>query len=326
MNDVFKKAAGAALPVANRRNALTTLSGMGVVTLFGCGGGSESASSTASTAAASTTSSTIDSATATALEVALSTAATCAVSAQEVEGPYPLSTILSNTAIVRSDMTEGKTGVPLTIRLKLLDVNNSCAPISNAAVYIWHCDKDGLYSGYDNSNNAGQAGLTYLRGIQVSDSTGRVTFKTIYPGWYVGRITHIHVQVFLNNDTGTTAMATTQMAFPLAITAAVYNSALYPKGQNTSVTSFAADNIFSDGTSTEMLTLSGSVVKGYVGGMVIGVDTSGATAASGSATAGTPPADGASGPAPSGPPPGASAPTTSSTTTTTTSTTSSTLL
>lgn len=320
MNDLFKKAAGAALPVANRRNALSTLGGMGVVSLFGCGGGNDSASPTAaSTTSTATASSTIDSATATALEVALSTAATCNIAAQEVEGPYPLSTILSNTAIVRSDITEGKTGVPLTIRLKLLDTNNNCAPLSNAAVYIWHCDKDGLYSGYDNTNNAGQAGLTYLRGIQVSDSTGRVTFKTIYPGWYVGRITHIHVQVFLNNNTGTTAMATTQMAFPLAITAAVYNSTLYPKGQNTSVTSFAADNIFSDGTSTEMLTLSGSVAKGYVGGLVIGVDTTGATAAAGSTVAGTPPADGASGPmdgVPSGPPPGASAPTSSGTTTT----------
>lgn len=302
MNDLFHKAAGAALPVANRRHALTALTGLGVVSLFGCGGSEDSAS-------VSTTSS-VDSATATAMEVALSSAATCVVSAQETEGPYPLATILSNTAIVRSDMTEGKTGVPLTIRLKLLDVNNNCAPISNAAVYIWHCDKDGLYSGYDTTNNAGQASKTYLRAIQVSDSTGRVTFKTIYPGWYVGRITHIHVQVFLNNDTGVTAMATTQMAFSPEITTAVYNTTLYPKGQNTSVTSFAQDNVFSDGTSTEMLTLSGSVAKGFAGGMVIGVDTSGATAAAGSATA-TPPADGASMPmdgVPPGLPPGAPQP------------------
>lgn len=304
MNDLFKKAAGTALPVANRRNALTSLTGLGVVSLFGCGGGREDSAS-------ASTASSIDSATATALEVALSSAATCVVSAQETEGPYPLASILSNTALVRSDMTEGKTGVPLTIRLKLLDVNNNCTPISHAAVYIWHCDKDGLYSGYDTTNNAGQAGKTYLRAIQVSDSTGRVTFKTIYPGWYVGRITHIHVQVFLNNDTGVTAMATTQMAFASEVTTAVYNCELYPKGQNSSVTSFAQDNVFSDGTSTEMLTLSGSVAKGFVGGMVIGVDTSGETAAAGSPM-GTPPADGASmpvdGAAPPALPPGAAQP------------------
>lgn len=144
-----------------------------------------------------------------------------------------------------------------------------CAPVSGAAVYIWHCDKDGLYSGYNATNKAGQTGLTYLRGIQVTDANGAVSFTTIYPGWYAGRITHIHVQVYLNNNLAVTATATTQLAFPQSVTQAVYNTALYTKGQNTSVASFAADNVFSDGTSTEMVAISGDASSGYLAGLTV---------------------------------------------------------
>ncbi len=188
---------------------------------------------------------------------------TCTLTPTETQGPYPLLAILSNTAMVRSDIREGKTGVPLTVKLTILDLSNGCTPVAGAAVYIWHCDKDGLYSGYSVSNNAGQAGLTYLRGIQVTDSNGLVTFTTIYPGWYAGRITHVHFQVYLNNNLSVTATATSQLAFPQATTQAVYNTSLYTKGQNNSVTSFAADNVFSDGTTYQMAGISGDATSGY---------------------------------------------------------------
>lgn len=205
------------------------------------------------------------------LTVTRSAAGSCTLTATEIDGPYPLYAILTNSAIVRSDIRESKTGIPLTLTLTVLSTGSSCAPISGAGIYIWHCDKDGLYSGYSTSNNAGQSGLTYLRGIQVTDSNGQVTFTTIYPGWYEGRITHIHVQVYLNDNLAVSATATTQLAFPQTITTAVYNSALYTKGQNTSVTSFSADNVFSDGTSTEMLTLSGDLSTGYSASMTISI-------------------------------------------------------
>jgi protocatechuate 3,4-dioxygenase beta subunit len=188
---------------------------------------------------------------------------TCTLTPTETEGPYPLLAILSNSAVVRSDVRESKTGVPLTVKLTILDLSNGCTPVSGAAVYIWHCDKDGLYSGYNVSNNTGQTGLTYLRGIQVTDSNGLVTFTTIYPGWYAGRITHVHFQVYLNNNLTVTATATSQLAFPQATTQAVYNTSLYTKGQNTSVTSFSADNVFSDGTTYQMATISGDSTNGY---------------------------------------------------------------
>lgn len=195
----------------------------------------------------------------------------CTLTATEVDGPYPLYAILSNATLVRSDIRESKTGIPLTLTLTVQDLSNGCTPIAGAAIYIWHCDKDGLYSGYSASNNAGQAGLTYLRGIQVTNANGQVTFTTIYPGWYAGRITHIHMQVYLNNNLAVTATATSQMAFPQAITQEVYSSALYSKGQNSSVSSFAADNIFSDGTGTEMLSISGDTANGYNASLTVTV-------------------------------------------------------
>jgi protocatechuate 3,4-dioxygenase beta subunit len=201
-----------------------------------------------------------------------SSGSNCAVIPSETQGPFPLLAILSNSAMVRQDITESKTGVPLTLTLTLEDVNNACAPIAGAAVYIWHCDKDGEYSGYSSNTNGNHLGETFLRGIQLSDANGQVTFTTIFPGWYAGRITHIHLQVYLNDNLAVTATATSQLAFPQTVTAAVYASSLYAaRGQNTSVTSFAADNVFSDGTTYQMASVSGSVASGLVASLNVGI-------------------------------------------------------
>jgi protocatechuate 3,4-dioxygenase beta subunit len=98
-----------------------------------------------------------------------------------------------------------------------------------------------------------------------------VTFQTIYPGWYAGRITHIHFQVYLTTLSGT-ASATSQLAFPPDITTAVYASSLYAaRGQNTSVTSFAADNVFSDGTQYQLATVTGTIAGGLGAALTVGV-------------------------------------------------------
>src|SRR5918911_974746 len=76
-------------------------------------------------------------------------ARSCALIPKETAGPYPLLSVLKDEKMVRRDVTEGKPGVPLTLVLKLVDVGAGCAPIANAAVYIWCCDKDGVYSGYE---------------------------------------------------------------------------------------------------------------------------------------------------------------------------------
>jgi protocatechuate 3,4-dioxygenase beta subunit len=195
----------------------------------------------------------------------------CVLVPSETDGPYPLYAILSNSALIRQDVTEGRPGLPLYLKIKLVNVNDNCAPITNAAVYVWHCDKDGIYSGY-NQPGGSTVGQTFCRGIQNTDCTGSVVFVTMYPGWYPGRITHLHFQVYLNDNTSITATRTSQIAFPPEVTTAVYNSPLYvAHGQNSSVAGFAQDNVFSDGTTYQMLTVSGDTTSGYVGRLTVGV-------------------------------------------------------
>ena len=115
-------------------------------------------------------------------------------------------------------------------------------------------------------------GQTFMRGIQLTDASGRVSFTTVYPGWYSGRITHVHFQVFLNNNRGGTATATSQLAFPAATTTAVYNSSLYSgDGQNNSVASNSADMVFSDGLQYQLANLSGDVASSFTSNLRIGV-------------------------------------------------------
>lgn len=193
----------------------------------------------------------------------------CVLIPSETQGPYPLLSVLSQPGMQRYDITEGRAGIPLLLELRLLNLSNGCQPIEGAALYLWHCDKDGVYSGYSQpgSNTVGQ---TFCRGIQFSDCNGVVRLLTLYPGWYAGRITHLHFQVYLNVAGSVTA--TSQLALPQAVTQAVYASPLYlARGQNTSVTSFAQDNVFSDGVERQMLNIEGSVGGGYLATIDIGV-------------------------------------------------------
>ena len=198
-------------------------------------------------------------------------ARSCALIPQETAGPYPLLEVLQDEKMIRRDITEGKTGVPLALTLKLVDINAACAPIANAAVYIWCCDKDGVYSGYQQPGHDTR-GQTFMRGIQRSNDKGVVRFTAIYPGWYTGRITHIHFQVYLNADTGGSATATSQLAFPQAITQAVYDSPLYAeRGQNTSVADFDHDSVFHDGVKLQLAKTKGSIDTGYAAKLLVGV-------------------------------------------------------
>lgn len=191
----------------------------------------------------------------------------CVLIPQETEGPYPLD-LSKNTTYFRQNITEGKTGLPLNLKISLVNVSNNCAPIANARVDIWQCDKDGVYSGY-NQPGANTVGQTFMRGIQVSDSAGQVNFVTVYPGWYSGRITHIHFQVFVTS----VLRATSQIAFPDAVNAAVYQTPLYvAKGQNRSVASNAADMVFSDGFESQLATVTpNTTTGGYDAAIVVGI-------------------------------------------------------
>lgn len=132
--------------------------------------------------------------------------ASCVFTPRQIEGPY-----FFETGFMRSDITEGRPGVPLDVRLQLVDVDDGCAPIENAVTEVWHCDADGIYSGYnvDEGNLADAQGETFLRGYQETDRNGRVTFQTIYPGWYPVRTIHIHVMALI----GGVEQVTTQIYF-----------------------------------------------------------------------------------------------------------------
>ncbi len=191
----------------------------------------------------------------------------CVLIPQETEGPYPLD-LSRNAAMFRQNITEGKTGLPLNLRLTIQNMSNNCAPIANARVDIWQCDKDGVYSGY-NQPGANTVGQTFMRGIQMTDSAGQVNFVTVYPGWYSGRITHIHFQVFVTS----VLRATSQIAFPDAVNNAVYQTPLYvAKGQNRSVVNNAADMVFSDGFESQLATLTANTTTGgYDAALTVGI-------------------------------------------------------
>jgi protocatechuate 3,4-dioxygenase beta subunit len=182
-------------------------------------------------------------------------AITCVLAPELTEGPY----YLPNERI-RRDITEGKPGTPLQLRLTVVNAS-SCKPIRGAAVDIWHADASGVYSGV-----AGNTG-TFLRGIQKTDRTGLAVFDTIYPGWYQGRAVHIHLKVHLGGN----VLHTGQLFFPDALSDQVYRAAPY-KARGNPDTPDDADAIYRNGGSRSLLhpVKSGS---GYVGSMVMGVHT-----------------------------------------------------
>lgn len=163
----------------------------------------------------------------------------CTLTPSATQGPYWL-----NLALLRKDITEGLPGVPLHLWLRIVDSN--CVPIDGAVVDVWHNETGGKYSGYQSQGTAGQ---TWLRGIQVTGSDGIATFRTIYPGWYPGRTTHIHLKVNPNS----TQDLTSQVYFPDSLTSRVYQLPPYDAhGQNP--TKNANDGIFTPETVMGTLT------------------------------------------------------------------------
>jgi len=188
-----------------------------------------------------------------------------------------VSNALALTGIVRSDirpsfgsLTGIAAGVQTTLQLTLVNTNSSCADLSGYAIYVWHCNRDGEYSLY------GVTDQNYLRGVQETDANGVATFTTIFPACYSGRMPHIHIEVYRTTTTATSytnKLKTTQLAFPVDVCTTVYSTAT---GYSASVTnfaqiSFATDMVFSDGTSTEMATVTGSVADGYTVALQVGI-------------------------------------------------------
>lgn len=188
-----------------------------------------------------------------------SSSGTCSVIETETEGPYPTH---SPASYVRSDITSDRTGYKMTVNITVNNSNNSCNALSGALVDIWHCDAEGNYSEYggSGSQSTNYTSVHFLRGRQTTDANGLVSFTSIFPGWYTGRATHIHVHIY--NSAGT-SLKVTQIAFPEGTGTALATVAGYSKGMS-GYTYNATDGVFSDGYTLELATITGSKTAGFV--------------------------------------------------------------
>ena len=265
---VFDQGLGFDVETITRRRLLQVLGfgaiSAGMFTIAGCAPGETAGPTAGSTAGptgvGSTTSPTNQ------------TGAACAVIPEETAGPFPGDgtngpDILSESGVVRPDITASigssttkAEGIPLEIRLQIVDAANGCAPIPGAAVYLWHCDREGRYSMYTN----GVEDENYLRGVQVAGDDGSVTFTSIFPGCYPGRWPHIHFEVYGSVADATDAskiIATSQIALPANACQEAYESAGYESSvTNLANTSLARDMVFGgDGGVHQIGTMSGSI-------------------------------------------------------------------
>lgn len=272
---------------SDRRQTLRwLLAGASAFPMMGCGGGSDSANDTASTTATTTPATTTTTTTPT--TTTTTTPGSCSVIPEETGGPYPgdgtnsnssgVVNVLTQTGVVRSDIrssfngaTGVAAGVPLTIKLQVVNTNGSCAALDGYAIYLWHCDRDGNYSLY----SSGVTTQNYLRGVQATDSSGILTFTSIFPGCYDGRVPHVHFEVYRSLAASTSAsnrIKTSQFTFPVATCNEVYASTGYSASvSNMARISLATDNVFSDGYSLQMSTVTGNVTDGYVATLTVGV-------------------------------------------------------
>ncbi len=180
----------------------------------------------------------------------------CTIAPTETEGPFPTKVPSSYT---RSDITDGRTGYKMTAKII---INSNCVPLAGALVDIWHCDAEGNYSEYGGSGMqaTNYQSVHFLRGRQITDTNGLVTFTSIFPGWYTGRATHIHVHVYSANGN---SLKVTQIAFPEGSGSAVNLVNGYKKGMS-GYTYNANDNVFSDDMlKIEVAKVTGSLTDGF---------------------------------------------------------------
>jgi protocatechuate 3,4-dioxygenase beta subunit len=273
----------------SRRRMLAFL-GIGTATLglAACGAGSSSTSSSSSSSSSS------------------AAAGTGTEIPDETAGPYPGDgsngpDVLERSGIVRSDirssfgeMSGTAEGVPMTLELTVADLANGGIPFEGVAVYVWHCTREGGYSLYSD----GVTDQNFLRGVQIADPSGKVSFTSIVPACYDGRWPHIHFEVYPDQASITdaaNAIATSQIALPQDVCDVVYATPGYEASvSNLSRVTLASDNVFGDdGGVHELGAVTGDVTGGYTVSLTAPVDTTTTP------TAGSAPAGGPGGPPPS---------------------------
>jgi protocatechuate 3,4-dioxygenase beta subunit len=224
-----------------RKRVLGWVGGLGLAVLIpGCANDDSSEGSAAATTVAPTT-------------TAATTTPDCVLTPELTDGPYYL-----DLDLMRRDITEGRSGLPFDLAVKVVDAE-SCEPIEDAVVDVWHCDAEGVYSGVQGDDG------TFLRGVQVADGTGTASFRTIFPGWYAGRAVHIHLKVIQGGQTWTG-----QLFFDDATIDRVYAMDAYAD-RGSADTPSSADGIFGQsGGSTIVATTIGDDLAN--GGVTVGVE------------------------------------------------------
>jgi protocatechuate 3,4-dioxygenase beta subunit len=271
----------------SRRRMLRVLGlGAAAVGLAACGGGGTGSSSSGSATTSGAT----------------SASAASGEIPDETAGPYPGDgsngpDALAQSGIVRSDIrssfggssgTAG--GVPMTLELTVSDLANGGVPFEGVAVYVWHCTREGGYSMY----SSGVEDQNFLRGVQVADANGRVTFTSIFPACYDGRWPHIHFEVYPEQagiTDSTNVIATSQVALPQDVCEQVYAQDGYEASvSNLARVSLDSDNVFGDdGGASQLATVTGDVTSGYAVALAVGVDTTTTPTAGGFGGGGRPP-------------------------------------
>ncbi|CAN7414881.1 intradiol ring-cleavage dioxygenase [Terrabacter sp. LjRoot27] len=272
--------------LVDRRRALSLFGGLGVAgALAACRTGTAPVATSGSTGIpTSATSSAVTTSGATSTTPAAAvTDADLVEAPDETAGPFPGDgsngqNVLDDSGIVRRDIrssfgssTTTAQGVPLTITLTVKDLATSSALVG-AAVYVWHCDRDGRYSMY----SQGAADENYLRGVQATDDSGTATFTSIFPACYSGRWPHIHFEVYSKVSDATSSgpiVKTSQIALPQATCETVYATSGYEQSVgNLSQVSLQRDNVFGDdGGIHQLATMSGNATSGYTAALTIGV-------------------------------------------------------
>ncbi len=164
------------------------------------------------------------------------------------------------SCVLAPEQTEGRPGVPLLLRLNVVDAS-TCSPIKGAAVDIWHANALGVYSGF----GSGSGNRTFMRGIQKTNASGLARFRSVWPGWYQGRTVHIHVKVHVADN----VVHTGQLYFPDSVTDKVFRRKPYSRrGKRT--TRNANDFVFAQGGKRSLLSVrkSGSA---YIASITMGV-------------------------------------------------------
>jgi protocatechuate 3,4-dioxygenase beta subunit len=256
----------------SRRAALALFGGAGLAALAACSPGTEAATPT--TSAGSTPNSTA--------AITSGAAGQVAEIPEETAGPFPGDgsngpNVLTESGIVRSDIRASfgsasgtAEGVLLRIELTVVEAGTGAA-LPGAAVYAWHCDRDGNYSLYSDA----AAKENYLRGVQAADDAGKLAFTSIFPAAYSGRWPHVHFEVYPKLADATSAgtkLVTSQLALPQDVCETVYATDGYGQStRNLEQTSLERDMVFSDGWDSQLAAVSGDVDAGYVATLTVAV-------------------------------------------------------